>query len=39
MAAIELRSVTKRWGQTTVLHGIDLKLAARSFCVLLGPSG
>ena len=39
MAAIELRSVTKRWNQVTVLHGIDLQIDSRSFCVLLGPSG
>ena len=39
MAAIELRSVIKRWNQVTVLHGIDLQIESRSFCVLLGPSG
>ena len=39
MAAIELRAVTKRWGDTQVLHGLDLAIAAQTFCVLLGPSG
>ena len=39
MAAIELRAVTKHWGATQVLHGIDLRIPAQSFCVLLGPSG
>jgi sn-glycerol 3-phosphate transport system ATP-binding protein len=39
MAAIELRAVSKRWGDTEVLHGLDIAIAARTFCVLLGPSG
>src|SRR5688572_18689812 len=39
MAAIELRAVSKRWGDTEVLHGLDIAIAPRTFCVLLGPSG
>ncbi len=39
MASIQLRAVCKRWGDTAALDGIDLDVAAGSFCVLLGPSG
>lgn len=31
--------MAKRWESTIALEGIDLKIAAGSFCVLLGPSG
>jgi ABC-type sugar transport system ATPase subunit len=33
------RGVVKRHGATTVLHGVDLDIAAGEFFVLLGPSG
>src|SRR5215470_4330224 len=39
MAAVEIRSVVKRFGGTEVLHGIDVTIEDRSFVVLLGPSG
>jgi multiple sugar transport system ATP-binding protein len=39
MAAVTLRSVTKRFGDLEVIHGIDLKIEDGSFVVLLGPSG
>ncbi len=39
MSAIEFINVGKRWGDVVALHGIDLQVAAGSFCVLLGPSG
>jgi sn-glycerol 3-phosphate transport system ATP-binding protein len=39
MAEIELRGLTKSFGRTTVLHGIDLAVAKGEFVVLLGPSG
>ncbi|RYY81095.1 MAG: ABC transporter ATP-binding protein [Comamonadaceae bacterium] len=39
MASIELAGVTKSWAGTTALEGIDLSIAAGTFCVLLGPSG
>jgi sn-glycerol 3-phosphate transport system ATP-binding protein len=39
MSSIQLRGVTKSWGGTTALEGIDLTIEAGSFCVLLGPSG
>ena len=39
MSSIQLRNVTKRYGQTEVVHGIDLEIAESEFVVLLGPSG
>ncbi|MCG6122585.1 MAG: ABC transporter ATP-binding protein [Microvirga sp.] len=36
---IELQAVTRRFGATTVLDGIDLTVAEGSFVALLGPSG
>jgi iron(III) transport system ATP-binding protein len=39
MSAIELREVSKRYGATTVLDGLDLTVPDRSITVLLGASG
>ena len=39
MARLELKSLTKRFGKTEVLHGIDLDIADGEFVVLVGPSG
>jgi sn-glycerol 3-phosphate transport system ATP-binding protein len=39
MSSIRLAGVGKRWGDTVALEGIDLSIAAGTFCVLLGPSG
>jgi putative spermidine/putrescine transport system ATP-binding protein len=36
---VELISVTKRYGDTTAVHGISLRIPAASYCCLLGPSG
>jgi putative spermidine/putrescine transport system ATP-binding protein len=36
---VELISVTKRYGATTAVHGISLRIPAASYCCLLGPSG
>ena len=36
---ISLRSVTRSFGATKVLDGIDLSIAEGSFVALLGPSG
>lgn len=38
-APVRLESVTKRYGQTTVLRGLDLELAPGELVALLGPSG
>ncbi|MDA8365554.1 MAG: ABC transporter ATP-binding protein, partial [Actinomycetota bacterium] len=37
--AVELRALSKRYGRTEALAGVDLDLAPGSFTVLLGPSG
>ncbi|WP_243372028.1 ABC transporter ATP-binding protein [Microvirga solisilvae] len=39
MATIELDRLVKRYGQTTVVHGIDLSIRDGEFVVLVGPSG
>jgi sn-glycerol 3-phosphate transport system ATP-binding protein len=39
MSSIRLVGVGKRWGDTVALEGINLDIAAGTFCVLLGPSG
>ena len=36
---LELVKVTKRYGGTTAVDAIDLKVPAGSYCCLLGPSG
>ena len=39
MNAIEIRAVSKRFGDTPVLHELDLNVTAGEFLVLVGPSG
>jgi len=39
MAPVKLKSVTKSYGATHVLHGIDVDIADGEFVVLVGPSG
>ncbi|HEV8315241.1 MAG TPA: ABC transporter ATP-binding protein [Burkholderiaceae bacterium] len=36
---LELVALTKRFGDAVAVAGIDLKIAAGSYCCLLGPSG
>ena len=38
-SALELVKVTKRYGTTVAVDGIDLKVPAGTYCCLLGPSG
>jgi putative spermidine/putrescine transport system ATP-binding protein len=38
-ADLELVRLTKRYGATLAVDGIDLKIQAGSYCCLLGPSG
>ncbi|MFF8692616.1 ABC transporter ATP-binding protein [Streptomyces sp. NPDC015144] len=38
-AALALRGVSKRYGRTTALDGLDLEVAEGEFFCLLGPSG
>jgi sn-glycerol 3-phosphate transport system ATP-binding protein len=37
--AIRLRGIGRSWSGTAGLSGVDLDIAAGTFCVLLGPSG
>ena len=39
MADVVLERVVKRFGETEVVHGIDLAIADKEFVVLVGPSG
>jgi multiple sugar transport system ATP-binding protein len=39
MAGVTLEKVTKRFGETSVIEGIDLAIKDREFMVLVGPSG
>ncbi|MDQ6619078.1 MAG: sn-glycerol-3-phosphate ABC transporter ATP-binding protein UgpC [Pseudomonadota bacterium] len=39
MAAVDIRSVHKRFGSTHVIRGVDVAIADGEFCVLVGPSG
>jgi multiple sugar transport system ATP-binding protein len=39
MASVSIQQVKKRFGETAVLHGVDIAIADGSFTVLVGPSG
>ena len=39
MASLRLEHVAKRYGNTTVIHGVDLEVADGEFVVFVGPSG
>jgi multiple sugar transport system ATP-binding protein len=39
MATLELNQIVKSFDKTTILHGIDLKVADGEFVVFVGPSG
>jgi multiple sugar transport system ATP-binding protein len=39
MSRIQLRNVHKRYGDTAVLHDINLTIEPGEFCVFIGPSG
>ncbi|MEM7753875.1 MAG: sn-glycerol-3-phosphate ABC transporter ATP-binding protein UgpC [Pseudomonadota bacterium] len=39
MTGVTLNSVIKRYGQTQVIHGVDLTIEDGEFCVFVGPSG
>jgi sn-glycerol 3-phosphate transport system ATP-binding protein len=39
MARVEFRRVTKRYGDTEVIHGVDMDVADGEFIVIVGPSG
>ncbi|HUQ35078.1 MAG TPA: sn-glycerol-3-phosphate ABC transporter ATP-binding protein UgpC [Aestuariivirga sp.] len=39
MSYVELDGVVKRFGDTEIVHGIDLKIEKEEFTVFVGPSG
>src|SRR5210317_565967 len=39
MASIELRNITKRWGQEIAVSDVSFQVDKGSFVILLGPSG
>src|ERR1017187_1768398 len=39
MASVELRQVRKSFGNTQVVHGVDVSISDGEFVVLVGPSG
>ena len=39
MAQVTLKDVVKRYGDTAVVHGVDLDIADGEFIVFVGPSG
>jgi lactose/L-arabinose transport system ATP-binding protein len=39
MAGLSLRGIHKSFGQTAILHGVDLDIADGEFVVFVGPSG
>ena len=39
MATVALRSITKRYGDTDAVRGVDVEVADGEFVTLLGPSG
>src|SRR5436309_15109782 len=38
-SSLELVALTKRYGATLAVAGIDLRVPANTYCCLLGPSG
>ncbi len=39
MASVDVRRVKKRFGETEVIHGVDIAISNGEFVVLVGPSG
>ena len=39
MSYVELKSVVKSFGDTKVIHGVDLSVGKEEFTVFVGPSG
>jgi len=39
MASLQLKQLVKQFGDTKVIHGVDLKVADGEFVVFVGPSG
>jgi lactose/L-arabinose transport system ATP-binding protein len=39
MSGVSAKNITKRYGDTEVIHGIELDIKPGEFCVFVGPSG
>lgn len=39
MAKLEIKNLTKSYGKTQVIHGVDMTIESGEFCVFVGPSG
>ena len=39
MPYVDMKSVVKAFGQTEVIHGVDLSVEKEEFTVFVGPSG
>ncbi len=39
MSGVALSNVVKKYGETQVIHGVDLSIDPGEFCVFVGPSG
>ena len=39
MATLELKRVDKAFGETKIIHGVDLAVTDGEFVVFVGPSG
>ncbi len=39
MSGVKLQNVVKKYGQTQVIHGVNLDITDGEFCVFVGPSG
>ena len=39
MTGVTLKNVIKKYGETQVVHGVDLQIEDGEFCVFVGPSG
>ena len=39
MSGVSLQNVVKKYGETQVIHGVDLTIEHGDFCVFVGPSG
>ncbi|MDJ0612516.1 MAG: sn-glycerol-3-phosphate ABC transporter ATP-binding protein UgpC [Rhizobiaceae bacterium] len=39
MPGVEIGDVKKKYGETEVIHGVDLEIGDGEFCVFVGPSG
>ncbi|NCV11482.1 MAG: ABC transporter ATP-binding protein, partial [Rhodobacteraceae bacterium] len=39
MSGVTLNQVIKKFGETQVIHGVDLDIKDGELCVFVGPSG